>query len=135
MVAEVASELPLALVDVNRLEQVMQNLLHNAVCHTGPGGIVAVTVTAEAEAIAIQVKDTGEGMAAEDLSHIWERFYQTEDARTHVNGGAGLGLALVKEWIEEMGGTVAVESVVDEGSSFRIHLPRVMVESESNRLP
>jgi signal transduction histidine kinase len=59
-----------------------------------------------------QVKDTGEGMAAEELSHIWEHFYQTEDAHTHVNGGAGL-----------------------EGSCFRVHLPSVMVEGESNRFP
>jgi signal transduction histidine kinase len=124
MVSEVPSALPPALVDVNRLEQVIQNLLHNAVRHTAPGGIVALMVAVETEAIALQVKDTGEGIAAEDLPHIWERFYRRENARTHMVGGAGLGLALVKEWIEEMDGTVAVESVVGEGSCFRIHLPK-----------
>lgn len=124
MVAEVPTDLPLALVDGNRLEQVVQNLLHNAVRHTAPGGIVAVAVTAEPGAIAIQVKDTGEGIAAEDLLHIWERFYRGEEARTqHMEGGAGLGLALVKEWIEVMDGTVTVESAVGEGSIFRIRLP------------
>ena len=134
MVAEVPSELPLALVDVNRLEQVVQNLLHNAVRHTPPGGIVAMTVTAESEVIVLQVKDTGEGIAAEDLSQIWERFYQTEAARARLKFGAGLGLALVKEWIEAMGGTVAVESVVGEGSCFCIHVPRVAAVNESKSL-
>ena len=125
MAAQVPLELPLASVDVNRLEQVIQNLLHNAVRHTSPGGIVAVRVSPESDSIVIQVKDTGEGIAAQDLPHIWERFYQAEDARAHMNGGAGLGLALVKDWIEEMGGTVAVESVEGEGSCFSIHLPKL----------
>lgn len=124
LVADIPSELPLALVDASRLEQVLQNLLHNGVRHTSPGGIVAVMVTAASEAVVLQVKDTGEGIAAEDLPRIWERFYQTESARTRMGGGTGLGLALVKEWIEGMNGTVAVESVVGEGSCFTIRLPR-----------
>lgn len=122
MVAEVPCELPFALVDGNRLEQVLQNLLHNAVRHTSPGGIIAVVVTVESKRIVLQVKDTGEGIAANDLPHIWERFYQTESAR--VGRGTGLGLALVKEWVEAMGGTVSVESVVGEGSCFQIQLLR-----------
>ncbi len=71
------------------------------------------------------VKDTGEGISPKDLPHIWERFYQTERSRTRIDGGAGPGLALVKEWIEEMGGTVSVESAIGEGSCFTLHLPRV----------
>lgn len=124
IVAELPSELPPVLVDVNRLEQVLQNLLYNAVRHTSPGGIIALGAAAEPEIIALQVKDTGEGIAPEELARIWERFYQTEQGRMHKNSGAGLGLALVKEWIEEMGGSVAVESVVGEGSCFSIRLPR-----------
>jgi two-component system sensor histidine kinase BaeS len=80
-------------------------------------------VTAEPGEVVLQVKGTGEGIAPEDLPHIWERFYQTESARTRTGGGTGLGLALVKEWIEGMGGTVAVESEVCHGSSFTIRLP------------
>lgn len=123
VVADVPCELSPVLVDGNRLEQVSQNLLHNAVRHTSPGGIIAVVVTAEPEAVVLQVKDTGEGIAPEDLPHIWERFYQTESARARMGSGTGLGLALVKEWVEAMGGTVAVESVVGEGSCFSIRLP------------
>ena len=125
VVVEVPSEPLLVLVDASRLEQVIQNLLHNALRHTAPGGIVAVTVTEETEAVVLQVKDTGEGIAAEDLSHIWQRYYQREHAVNHenyMNNGVGLGLALVKEWVEEMGGTVAVESAVGQGSCFSIHL-------------
>ncbi|MDQ2904974.1 MAG: ATP-binding protein [Ktedonobacteraceae bacterium] len=114
---------PCALVDPERLEQVLQNLLHNGVRHTSPGGIVAVAVTGEPGAVVLHVRDTGEGIAPEDLSHIWERFYQANNARAHIGGGSGLGLSLVKEWIEAMQGTVAVESVPGEGSCFTLRLP------------
>jgi signal transduction histidine kinase len=125
MVTDVPSEMPPALVDENRMEQVLRNLLHNSVRHTSPGGIVAVVVKVEPEAIVLQVKDTGEGIAAADLPRIWDRFYQAQNARTRMSHGAGLGLTLVKEWIEDMGGTVMVESVVGEGSCFTIRLPAI----------
>jgi signal transduction histidine kinase len=124
VVAEVAPNVPLAQVDGSRLEQVLQNLLHNAVRHTPPGGIVAVNVRAEVEAVVLQVQDTGEGIAAEELSRIWERFYRAGKARARSDGGSGLGLALVKELTEAMGGTVAAESVTGEGSSFTVRVPR-----------
>jgi len=124
MVADTPSEIVDALVDPKRLEQVLRNLLHNAVRHTTPGGIVAVEVKEEPEAVLILIKDTGEGISPKDLPFIWERFYQTEISQSRMDGGAGLGLALVKEWIEEMGGIVSVESVVDEGSCFSLRLPR-----------
>ena len=125
VVADTPSEIVDALVDPKRLEQVLRNLLHNAVRHTTPGGIIALQVKVESEAVLILVKDTGEGISPEDLPHIWERFYQTERSRTHTDSGAGLGLSLVKEWIEEMGGTVSVESAVGEGSCFTLYLSRV----------
>lgn len=122
VVADPTSSLPLVLVDPNRLEQVLHNLLHNAVRHTSPGGIVALVARTEADRMILQVKDTGEGIAPADLPHIWERFYQTDSSRMRKAGGAGLGLALVKEWVEAMGGAVAVESVLGEGSCFSICL-------------
>jgi len=126
VVAEVPSALPPALVDANRLEQALQNLLHNAVRHTSPGGIVAVAVAAEPEALVLHVKDTGEGIAPQDLPRIWERFYQANNAGNGIGTGTGLGLALVKEWIEAMGGSVAAESVLGEGSCFTIRLPQAL---------
>jgi signal transduction histidine kinase len=115
---------PLALVDGDRLGQVLRNLLHNAVRHTPPGGIVAVSTLAYQESVTVEVRDTGEGIATGDLPHIWERFYRGADMRDRVDGGSGLGLALVKELVETMGGTVGVESAPGEGSRFTIHLPR-----------
>ncbi len=130
VVPDVPEDAPLALVDAARLEQALQNLLHNGVRHTPPGGIVAIEVAPAGDAeetIAIRVKDTGEGIAPDELPHIWERFYRTERARQNPGSGTGLGLALVKELIETMGGSVAVESMLGVGSSFTLRLPRVQV--------
>lgn len=121
LIADIPSRIPVVSVDPDRLEQALQNLLHNAVRHTSPGGIIVMSIVVEPCTIALQVKDTGEGIDAADLPCIWERFYQTKSASA---GGAGLGLALVKEWIEAMGGMVSVQSVLGEGSCFTIRLPR-----------
>jgi signal transduction histidine kinase len=91
-------------------------------CQVAITGIVVVTARAEEKMVAIQVRDTGEGISPEELSRIWERFYQVEQQGPLQEGGAGLGLALVKEWIEVMGGSVAVESVVGQGSCFTLRL-------------
>jgi len=123
VVAQVPPDLPSALADERRLEQVLSNLLHNGVRHTPPGGIVAVVAAADQEAVRIEVRDTGEGIPPEDLPHVWERFYRGERARAEDSRGAGLGLALVKELTEAMGGMVEVKSVVGEGSCFAVKLP------------
>lgn len=125
VIADASPDPQLALADAGRLEQVVQNLLHNAIRHTPPGGIVALTVAADpgdASMVRLQVNDTGEGIPAEEIPHIWERFYRGHKARSE--GGTGLGLALVKELTEAMSGTVAVESVLERGSCFTIYLPR-----------
>jgi signal transduction histidine kinase len=115
--------------DATRVEQALHNLLRNAMRHTPPGGIIVVIAEradgAGAEArVALRVRDTGEGVAAEDLPHIWERFYRSDRARElDGGGGLGLGLALVKEVIEAMGGAVAVESAPGAGSAFSLLLP------------
>jgi signal transduction histidine kinase len=118
------AEFPHALADENRLEQVLQNLLHNGIRHTPPGGIIILSARAEAQMIAVQVKDTGEGIAPEELTHIWERFYRTENTRSKLASGSGLGLAIVKELTEAMGGTVAVTSTVEQGTCFTIRVPQ-----------
>jgi signal transduction histidine kinase len=134
LVADTPPESLDALVDPKRLEQVLRNLLLNAVRHTSPGGMVALQVTEEPETILLYVKDTGEGIAPKDLPHIWERFYQVERAGNPRDDGIGLGLALVKEWIEQMGGTVSVESSVGVGSCFTLRLPRAGACSDGTNL-
>lgn len=122
--AEVAAGLPPAVVDEARLEQVLANLLRNGIQHTSPGGIVVVMASAEKAFVRLEVRDTGSGIAAGDLPHIWERFYRGQSAGGPGQSGAGLGLALVKELTEAMGGSVGVESEVGQGSCFTIRLPR-----------
>jgi signal transduction histidine kinase len=124
VVAEATAAAPLAWVDETRLEQVVANLVHNGVRHTPPGGIVSLWVEGTAEGVVLQARDTGEGIAAEDLPRIWDRFYRADAARLRPESGSGLGLALVKEITEAMGGSVAVESVAGQGSCFTLVLPR-----------
>jgi signal transduction histidine kinase len=124
IVHELAADLTPAMADEGRLEQVLTNLLRNGVQHTLPGGIVAVAAAVEDEAIRIDVRDTGAGIAEQDLPHIWDRFYRGEARDGAGRGGAGLGLALVKELTEAMGGTVAVDSAPGQGSCFTVRLPR-----------
>jgi signal transduction histidine kinase len=124
VVAELPAALPLVYADEARLAQILSNLLRNGIRHTPPGGIVAVMAAAEQEAVRIEVRDTGEGIDGQDLPHIWERFYRGGAPDQAENGGAGLGLALVKELTERMGGTVGVESTLGQGSCFTIRLPR-----------
>jgi signal transduction histidine kinase len=116
--AEVPADLPRASIDEARFEQVLRNLLHNAMRHTSPGGIVVTIGRAEADAVVIEVRDTGEGIAPDDVPHVWERFYRAGE-----NGGVGLGLAIVKELVEAMGGSVSVDSKLGEGSCFTVRLP------------
>lgn len=131
VVAELTPDLPPACVDKARLDQVLANLLRNGIRHTPPGGIVTLAASAEPDAVVLQVRDTGEGIALEDLPHIWERFYRGKKSQGSHDGhaldhdaGAGLGLALVKELTAAMDGTVSVESEVGKGSCFTLKFPR-----------
>jgi signal transduction histidine kinase len=131
VVAEVAVGAPLAWADEARLEQVIANLVHNGVRYTPPGGIVSLWVGSAQDGVTLQVRDTGEGIAAQDLPRIWDRFYRADAARLRPEGGSGLGLALVKELTEAMGGSVSVESVVSQGSCFTLRLPRADTETKT----
>ncbi len=124
LVAEMPENLPPVQADEGRLDQILTNLLRNALRHTPPGGIIVVHAEAESNVVRLDVCDTGEGIAPEELAHIWERFYRGEGARSQDQHGAGLGLALVKELAQAMGGSVDVQSVVGEGSCFSVCLPQ-----------
>lgn len=106
--------------DEKRLEQVFSNLVQNAIRHTPEGGVVVLGVrllTGQAE---VSVVDSGEGIAPLDLPHIWERFYRGAHGST--TGRTGIGLSLVKDLVEKMGGSVGVESQPGEGSRFWVTL-------------
>jgi signal transduction histidine kinase len=124
VVLDYQPQIPLVLADEERLEQVLYNLLRNAVRHTSPGGLIRVSACAEPEAVRIEVGDTGDGIVPDDLPHIWERFYRSAAARAEDANGSGLGLALVKEMVEAMGGTVGVTSEPGRGSCFAVRLRR-----------
>jgi signal transduction histidine kinase len=120
---EVAPGLPLAMADGDRLRQILANLVRNAVRHTPEGGIIVLSVAVAGPWIVVAVADTGEGIPPEHLQHIFDRFYRVEQSRSRTSGGAGLGLAIVREFVELMGGHVTVESKPGEGSCFRVYLP------------
>lgn len=123
VVARIAPALPAAQIDATRTEQALHNLLRNAMRHTAPGGIIAVVAEQSGERLALRVRDTGEGISQDELPRIWERFYRSDRARAADASGSGLGLALVKEVVEGMGGAVEVESALGEGSVFTLLLP------------
>jgi signal transduction histidine kinase len=124
LVADVDPKLPAALADQQRVGQVLANLVRNAVRHTAEGGLVAVRVGRRDERLAVvSVEDTGEGIPPDDLDHVFERFYRADPSRDRASGGAGLGLAIVRELVSAMGGEVSAESVVGEGSRFSFTLP------------
>ena len=128
---EVSDGLPPVSVDRLRLEQILNNLLTNAVAHTPPGGTVAISASASPESLEIRVSDTGEGIPAEDLPFIFERFYRVDKSRTRATGGTGLGLTIVKRLAEAHGGRVRVESQVGRGTTFFLTLPVSAVGPES----
>lgn len=112
--------------DPVRLRQVMANLIENAVKYTAPGGRVDVETRAESTAgaalVTIAVKDTGKGIAPEDIAHVWDRLYRGADAQSE--RGLGLGLSLVKAVVEAHGGHVSATSVPGQGSEFSVSFPQ-----------
>ncbi len=109
------STLPAVKADPDRLLQVMHNLLGNALRYT-PGGRITIAAEQQATNVRVRITDTGSGIAAEDLPHLFDRFYRGDDSRSGSN--TGLGLAIAKAWVEAMGGTIGVESNTGEGSTF-----------------
>ena len=127
-----AETVPEVKVDPSRMEQVIANLLTNAIRHTPPGGSITIsmgTVSSDrshqitSPSIIFSVADTGEGIAPEHLPYIFERFYRAGGSRARTEGGTGLGLAIVKQMVEAHGGKVWVESELGKGSTFYMSLP------------
>ncbi|MFN8373202.1 MAG: ATP-binding protein [Anaerolineae bacterium] len=113
--------------DPARIAQILGNLLMNANAHTPANGTITVRVISGTDAVMLSVADTGEGIPAEHLSHVFDRFYRTDRSRARSTGGAGLGLAIVRALTELHGGgvTVASEGIPGRGSVFTVRLPLV----------
>jgi len=110
--------------DYDRLKQVILNLIYNAINYTPNGGKVTVAAYNSSGYIKIEVSDTGMGIAPEALPRIFERFYRVDKARSRNTGGTGLGLSITKHIVEAHDGQIFVDSVVDQGSTFTIMLPK-----------
>lgn len=123
---ELPRDVPAVRGDRERLQQVAQNLLDNAIKFNRPDGRVTVTATADAQHVTVSVADTGVGIPPEDILRIFERFYRVEKGRARTTGGTGLGLAIVKHLVEAHAGTIRAESLPDRGSTFYITLPRAL---------
>jgi len=109
--------------DSDRIKQVVLNLLTNALRYTPAGGSVRLSARDEADGLAIAARDTGVGIAAEHLPHIFDRFYRVDKSRSRSGGGTGIGLTIARYLMEAHGGTIGVSSTPGGGTTFTLNLP------------
>lgn len=110
--------------DEDKLSQVFINLISNALKYTNAGGAVLVRLSCVDEQVEISVSDTGIGIPEEDVKHIFERFYRTDKSRSRQTGGSGIGLTIAKAVVDAHHGSISVVSMLNEGSTFTVRLPR-----------
>ena len=122
ILCECPSSIPIVLADIDRTEQVLVNLLGNAVRYTSEGSIT-IRVWTEADQLWIGVIDTGIGISPEDLPHVFERFWRADESRARQSGGTGIGLTISCRLVELQGGKIQVECEKGSGSTFRFSLP------------
>jgi signal transduction histidine kinase len=123
LLMDIPDELPMLHIDRTRISQVLGNLLENGVRHSPSGGEVNVGARLTAGRVVVTVADGGDGIAPEDLAHVFDRFYRADPSRTRATGGAGLGLTIAKKIVEAHGGEIRAESVEGQGSTFIFDLP------------
>lgn len=118
----VSPDLPLARVDRTRVRQIINNLLYNALRHTPEGGLIVVQGRQLPAFIELSICDTGMGISGQELQNVFERFYQSE-RNQRSSEGSGLGLNIVRQLVEAHGGSISVESVIGQGTTFRFTMP------------
>ena len=121
-------------VDVSFMREILDNLIDNALKYTPEGGSIYVNVRGDGDRVLINVTDTGIGISSDDLGHIFQKFYRADNSDTRTIGGTGLGLYLVKQRVEAMGGRVWAESAFGEGSTFYVSLPRITGDEYEKRM-
>jgi len=128
LVCAVETDLPAVVVDRDRVQEVLANLLDNALRHTPPGGRVTVTARRGVRAVELAVSDTGDGLAPQHLRRVFERFYRVDGGRSRGRGGTGIGLAIARALTEAHGGRLRAESPgPGKGSTFTVTLPALTV--------
>ena len=120
-------------VDYDFLHEIIDNLVENAIKYTPEGGEIWVNARGDGDKVLINVTDTGIGVSADDINHIFQKFYRVDNSQTRQIGGTGLGLYLVKQRVEALGGRVWAESAFGDGSTFFVALPRI-TESEYEKM-
>ncbi len=131
LIADLADDLPLLYADADLVQRAISNLIANALRHT-PQGNITIRTKQHDNSLEVGIQDTGQGIPTEHLPHIFERFYRADDSRSRKSGGSGLGLAIVKQIMDQHQGTVRVESVPGEGSTFRLCWPKNSVQPAPN---
>ena len=120
---DLPDRLPAVNIDSPRISQVLRNLLENALAHTAEGDAITVTAAQQGNWVEVSVVDTGEGIPAEGLPNIFERFYRVDKSRARTTGGSGLGLTIAKRLVEAHGGTIQAQSEGGKGSRFSFTVP------------
>jgi signal transduction histidine kinase len=123
LATDFATDLPFVSADISLIERVLENLLDNALHHTPTGGQIRVALRRSADGIRVEVNDSGRGIPARELPHIFDRFYRTKSTEQEEPGGAGLGLAIVKRILQLHGTRIEVASSAGVGSNFSFLLP------------
>jgi signal transduction histidine kinase len=123
--SNIPADLPQVNIDFLRIKQVLLNLLENALAHTAAGGTINVSARLNPDFVEVSVSDTGDGIPAEEVNNIFERFHRVDKSRSRSTGGSGLGLTIARYIIEEHTGKIWVQSELGEGSRFSFTLPVV----------
>ena len=134
LVSRIGVDIPAIQADRMRVEQVLTNLVHNAIKFTLPSGTVTISATDLGEEIQVGVSDTGIGIPASELNHIFDRFYQVDSSSTRHYRGTGLGLTICKHIVEYHRGRIWAESQEGKGSTFFFVLPKHIVAEEDELL-
>ena len=117
------------------LLRLFSNLLENAVRHTPPSGRITLAAANEDDGVVVRIEDTGEGIPAEHLPHVCERFYRVDASRTRGHGGTGLGLAICQSIVEAHHGSLSIESIVGKGTTVTVRLPLSLMPADQPPAP
>ena len=132
LTCDLPAEMPAVTGDPERIQQVIINIITNAIKYNKPQGSIAITGGVEAEQVFLRVEDTGIGVPKADLERLFERFYRVDKARSRESGGTGLGLAIAKQIVESHGGRIGFDSEYGKGSIVTLYLPRAKEDEVAN---